>query len=57
MIPKAIRKMVKNVKPVKFTVNIDIIYFLNEKGFITGKIDFTNKIIFGQYFKGFKIRR
>jgi len=43
-------------KEIKIIQNVDIIYFLNEKDELIGKIDLTMKIIEGNLFKGFKKR-
>ncbi len=56
-IPKALKKMVVPVAEVDFINSVDIFYFKDKKGRITGKIDFTQKIIEGDYFKGFKKRK
>ena len=54
MIPTQLRKFTKEIEIPTFVQNIDIFYFKNKKGQITGKIDFTKKTITGNYFKKFK---
>jgi hypothetical protein len=54
MIPKALKKLVKEVVRPIFKQNVDILYFYDELGRITGKIDFTMRTITGKMFKGFK---
>lgn len=53
MIPKSLKKLIVKINIPNFIQNIDILYFKNIKGDITGKIDFTKKIIQGDYFKDF----